>query len=91
MNVTLSDSQLNKLKSGIKNGTEVTLNLSSNVVGNTTNETDFPHKLLLTNTQISRLRKGVADDSSSNIKFSKTQLSKMGQSGECLTALFIGC
>ena len=90
MNVTLSDSQL-KLKSGIKNGTEVTLNLSSNVVGNTTNETDFPHKLLLTNTQISRLRKGVADDSSSNIKFSKTQLSKMGQSGECLTALFIRC
>ena len=90
MNVTLSDSQLNKLKSGIKNGTEVTLNLSSNVVGNTTNETDFPHKLLLTNTQISRLRKGVADDSSSNIKFSKTQLSKMGQSGEFLTALFIG-
>ena len=91
MNVTLSDSQLNKLKSGIKNGTEVTLNLSSNVVGNTTNETDFPHKLLLTNTQIPRLRKGIADDSSSNIKFSKTQLSKMGQSGECLTALFIGC
>ena len=91
MNVTLSDSQLNKLKSGITNGTEVTLNLSSNVVGNTTNETDFPHKLLLTNTQISRLRKGIADDSSSNIKFSKTQLSKMGQSGECLTALFIGC
>ena len=91
MNVTLSDSQLNKLKSGIKNGTEVTLNLSSNVVGNTTNETDFPHKLLLTNTQISRLRKGIADDSSSNIKFSKTQLSKMGQSGECLTALFIRC
>ena len=91
MNVKLSDSQLNKLKSGIKNGTEVTLNLSSNVVGNTTNETDFPHKLLLTNTQISRLCKGIADDSSSNIKFSKTQLPKMGQSGECLTALFIGC
>ena len=91
MNVKLSDSQLNKLKSGIKNGPEVTLNLSSNVVGNTTNETDFPHKLLLTNTQISRLCKGIADDSSSNIKFSKTQLSKMGQSGECLTALFIGC
>ena len=61
------------------------------MVGNATNETDFPHKLLLTNTQISRLRKGIADDSSSNIKFSKTQLSKMGQSGECLTALFIGC
>ena len=91
MNVKLSDSQLNKLKSEIKNGTEVTLNLSSNVVGNTTNETDFPHKLLLTNTQISRLCKGIADDSSSNIKFSKTQLPKMGQSGECLTALFIGC
>ena len=37
---------------GIKNGTEVTLNLSSNLIGNSNDETNFPHKLLLTNTQV---------------------------------------
>ena len=47
----MSDYKLNKLKSGIKNGTEVTLNLSSNVNGNSNDGTNFPHKLLLTNAQ----------------------------------------
>ena len=47
VNVKLSNSQLYKLKSAIKNGTDVVLRLSSNVVGNS--HTDFPHKLLLTN------------------------------------------
>ena len=51
LNVKLSNSQLNKLKSGIKNGTEVTLNLSSNLIGNSNDKTNFPHKLLLTNTK----------------------------------------
>ena len=51
LHVKLSNSQLNKLKSRIKNGTEVTLKLSSNVVGDSNNENSFPHKLLLTNTQ----------------------------------------
>ena len=46
LNVKLSYSELKKLKSGIKNVTEVTLNLSSNVIG----ESNFPHKLLLTDT-----------------------------------------
>ena len=48
--VKLSNSQLNKLISGIKNVTKVTLNLSSNVTGNANDETNFPHKLLLNNT-----------------------------------------
>ena len=48
LNVKLSNSQLNKLKSEIKNGTEVTLTLSSDLIGNSNNETNFPHKLLLT-------------------------------------------
>ena len=43
LNVKLSKSQLNKLKSGIKNGTEVTLKISSNVVGDSNYENDFPH------------------------------------------------
>ena len=46
LNVELSNSQLNKLKSAIKNGTEVTLNLSSNIVGDSNNENNFPQKLL---------------------------------------------
>ena len=48
LNVTLSSFQLNKLKSGIKNDTGVTLKLSSNVVGYSNDENNFPHKLLLT-------------------------------------------
>ena len=48
--VKLSNSQLNKLKSGIKNGREVTLNLSSNVTGDSNDENNFPHKVLLTDT-----------------------------------------
>ena len=79
LNVTLSNSQLNKLKSGIKNGTEVTLNLSSNVSGNSNDETNFPRKLLLTNTQVSRIRKTFSNGSLPNIKFSKPQLSKLVQ------------
>ena len=71
LNVKLSNSQLNKLKSAIKNGTEVTLNLSSNLIGNSNGETNFPHKLLLTNTQVSKIRKAFANGSSANIKFSK--------------------
>ena len=48
LNIKLSNSQLNKLISGIKNGTKVTLNLSSNLIGNSNDETNFPHKILLT-------------------------------------------
>ena len=50
LSVKLSRSQLNKLKSGIINGRKVSLNLSSNVIGNSSDETDFPHESLLTNT-----------------------------------------
>ena len=55
LNVTLSNSQLNKFTSAIKNENEVVLRLSSNMIGD--NETNFPHKLLLTNRQVSNLRK----------------------------------
>ena len=75
LNVKLSNSQLNKLKSGIRNGTEVTSNVSSNVV-----ENNFPHKLLSTNTQVSKLRIAFRSGSSANTKSSKTQLYKIGQS-----------
>ena len=83
LNLKWSNSQLNKSKSGIKNKPEVTLKLLSNVVGDSNNESNFPHKLLLTNnnTQVSRLRKAYAKNSSANIKLSKTQWHKIGQSG----------
>ena len=80
LNVKLSNSQLNKLKLGIKNNTEVTLKISSNVVGDSNDEHNFSWKLL-TNTQVSKLHKAFANNSSANIKLSKTQLHKIGQSG----------
>ena len=76
LNVKLSNSKLNIVESGIKNGTEVTLNLSSNVVGDSNDEINFPYKLLLTNTQVSRLRKAFANGSFVNINLSKTELHK---------------
>ena len=81
LNLKLSNSQLNKLKSAIKNGTELTLNLSPNIVRDSNDENNFPHKFLLTNTQIAKLRKAFANGSSGSIKVSKTQSSKMIQSG----------
>ena len=85
LNVKLSNSQLNKFKSAIKNETEVVLRLSSNMIGD--NETNFSHKLLLTNRQVANLRKAFANHSSTDIKLSKTQLYKMIQSGEFLGRL----
>ena len=85
LNVKLSNSKPNKLKSAIKDETEVVLRLSSNMIGD--NETNFPHKLLLTNRQVSNLRKAFANHLSADIKLSKTQLSKMIQSGGFLGRL----
>ena len=50
LNIKLSNSQINKLKSGIKDGTEVTLKVSSNVVSYCNDENNFQHNFLLTNT-----------------------------------------
>ena len=80
LNVKLSNSQLNKLKSeSKKNGTEVTLNLSLNIVGDSNDESNFLHKLLLANTQVSKLCKAFGNNSSAKIKLSKTQLHKIGK------------
>ena len=76
-----------QLKFGITNGTEVTLKISSNVVGDSNDENDFLHNLLLTNTQVSQLQKAFANGLSANIKLSKTQLHKIGQSGGFLGRL----
>ena len=75
LNVRLSNSQLKKFKSAIKNENGVVLRLSLTMIGD--NETNFPHKLILTNRQVSNLRKAFANHLSADIKLSKTQLSKM--------------
>ena len=72
LNVKSSNSQLNNFKSAVKNGTEVTLDLSSNVVEDSNDENKFPHKLLITNMQVLRLSKAFANDSLANIKLLKT-------------------
>ena len=54
------------------------------MIGNWDDGTNFPHKLLLTNRQVANLRKVFANNSSTYIKLSKTQLSKMRQSGRFL-------
>ena len=68
LNVKLSKSQLNKLKSVIKNKSEVLLELSSNMIGNSNDETNFPHILLLSNRQVANLRNAFANKSSTDIK-----------------------
>ena len=63
------------------------MRLSSNVIGNSDNETNFPNKSLLTNRQVANLRNVFANNSSTDMKESKTQLSKMIQSGGFLVRL----
>ena len=88
LNVKLSNLQLNKLKSAIKNETDVVIRLSPNMIGDSNDEANLPHELLLTGRQVSSIRKTFANNSSVNIKFSNTQLSKMIQSGGFLGKLF---
>ena len=87
VNVKLSTSQLNKLKSAIKNEADVVIRLSPNMIGDSNYKTNFPHELLLTNRQVFSIRKAFANNSSVDIKFSKAQLSKMIQSGGFLGKL----
>ena len=81
VNAKLANSQLNKLKHAAKNNTNTSLRLSLNLLGKDENE--YPHKLFLTNTQVNKIKKGKPV----NIKFSKTQIEKIAQSGGFLGAL----
>ena len=87
LNVKLSNSQLNKLKSSTKNETDVVLRISSNMVSNSNDNANFPHESLLTNRQVANIRKAFANHSSIDIKLSKIRLSKMIQSGGYLGKL----
>ena len=72
LNVKLSNLQLNKLKTTIKNETEVVLRLSSNMIGNSDDDTNFSHKLLLTSRQVTNICKAFSNYISSDIQLSKT-------------------
>ena len=87
LNAKLFNFQLDKLKSGRKKGTEVTLKFLSNVASESNDENNFPHKFLLINTQVWKLPKAFANGSSANIKLWKTQLHRKGQSGGFLGIL----
>ena len=75
LSAKLSNSQLKKSKLRIKSGTEVVLNFLSHDDSN--DETHFPYKLLLNHKQVRSLRKAFGNNSSPNIKLSKTQESKI--------------
>ena len=87
LNTKLSNSQPNKLKYAIENENEVVIRLSPNMIGDSNDQTNFPLELLLTDRQVSSIRKAFANNLSVDIKFSKTQLSKMIQSGGFLGKL----
>ena len=73
LNVKLSNSQLHKLKPEIEDGIKPDLQLSPNMIGDYDDKINFPHELLLTNSQVATLRTAFAN------KSSKTQRSKLIQ------------
>ena len=87
INVKLSNSKVNKLTSAIKNKTQVVLKLPSNMIGNSNDETKFPHELLLADRQVANLCKAFANKSSTDIMLSRTELSKMIQPAGLLRRL----
>ena len=66
------------------------MDILSNVIGDSNEETNFPLKLSLAGTQVSRLPKAFANSSSANTKLLKIQLSKIVQSGVILGELIQG-
>ena len=83
VNVKLSDSQLNKLKTAVKNQTGVTLGMNIKII----NGNNLPHELLLTTRQKTKLRNAVENNRSTDIKLSKAQISKIIRSGGFLDSL----
>ena len=83
VNVKLSDSQLNKLKSAVKNGQRTTLRMNTRMCS----ANNLPHELLLTTRQTTKLRNAIESNMSTDIKVSKAQISKIIQSGGFLDKL----
>ena len=62
LNIKFSNSQLNKLESRIKSGTKAILNLLSNVSAKSNEDTNFPHRLLLTEREVLKPRKAFTNN-----------------------------
>ena len=80
VNVKLSNSQLNKLKSAVKSKQGTTLRMNARMF----NGNNLPDELLLTTRQTTKLRNAIINNLESNIKLSKAQISKIIQSGAFL-------
>ena len=83
VNVKLPDSQLNKLKTTVKNQIEVTLRMNIKMF----NGRNISHELFLTTRQTTKLRSAIEYNISTGIKLSKSQISKIIQSGGFLSSL----
>ena len=83
VNVKLTDTQLKKLKTAVKNKTGTTMRMSLKLFGGN----DLPNKLLLTTRQKTKLRNAFNNNMSTDLKLSKAQISKIIQSGEFLGSL----
>ena len=83
--VNLSNSQLNKLKSAIKNKQGTTLRMNAKMF----NRNNLPHELFSTQRQITRLRNNVENNLQTDIKMSKAQISKIIQSGGFLGKILV--
>ena len=83
VNVKLSDTQLKKLKTAVKNKTGKTLRMSLKML----NGNDLPHELLLTTRQKTKLRNAFNNNMSTDLRLSKAQISKIIQSGGFLGSL----
>ena len=83
LNVKLSDAQMKKLKNAVKNDTGTTLRINLKMFG----RNDLPHELLLTTRQKTKLRNAFNNNTSADIKLSKTQIAKIIQSGGFLGSL----
>ena len=83
VNIKLSDSPLNKLKTAAKNKTEVALRMNITLF----NGKSLPHELLLTRRQTTKLRNAFENNMATNIKLSRAQISKLIQSGGFLGSL----
>ena len=76
LNTKLSNSQLNKLKSATQNETNVVIRLSPKMIGDSIEETNFPHELLLTDRQDSSIRKAFSNNHQLILNFQKLSYQK---------------
>ena len=80
VNVRLSNLQLSKIKTAVKNNEGKTLRISSKMF----NSDNLPHELFLTQRQITKLRNNIENNMSTDIKFSKPEIKKIRMSGGAL-------